>query len=137
MSIRLKLLLIVLISIVALLATQYFLATVRLKAHLQARQAEWVDILAEGISENLIEEIYEGHTVKVRQILQHLADRDSAIEYLYVTDFDNNIFTHSFHHGFPRYLAEHFRSSTAFSDFGLNLQFDAGRDKFCFNCAIN
>ncbi len=129
MSFRLKLSLIVLVSVAVLLLTNYFLTKTRLKTHLLASQKEWVATLAEGLAENLSQDVIDGKVIKVRQVLHRLAQQDEAIEYLYVTDFDDRIFAHSFEQGFPQYLARHYQQSGTFSDFGRNLQFRTSRQQ--------
>jgi PAS domain S-box-containing protein len=57
--------------------------------------------MSEGVVENTI---YRNvHTVQ--QQLQNIA-KDDTIEYVYISDFDGNLFAHSFQGPFPLYLAE-------------------------------
>ena len=76
----------------------------RLHRHLEDSQLEWVQILAQGISEGLAHDTIDRNTVHATELIRRIERNDQAIEYIYITDFDGRLFAHSFESGFPRAL---------------------------------
>jgi len=67
---------------------------------------EWADTLSQTIIEGIVQDTIDANSVHVRELLKKITDDDRAIEYAYVTNFEGNIFAHTFVGGFPKYLAE-------------------------------
>ncbi len=101
-----KIILIVICSTLILLISNFYLIDKQIKKHLQSSQSEWVVTLAEAISEGITQGTINKQVIDVSDILQQIAKRDRAIEYLYVIDFNRQLFAYSFEGGFPRYLME-------------------------------
>jgi methyl-accepting chemotaxis protein len=60
--------------------------------------------IARMVAENIVDMIYTGDVIFVTEYLKNIAAHTEDIEYLYVEDFNNKIFAHSFDGGFPRAL---------------------------------
>jgi len=71
---------------------------------LSASQSEWVETLAHAVSEGITLNTINGDMLVAREKLQTIVQNDIALEYAYVTDFDGDVFTHTFEGGFPRAL---------------------------------
>jgi len=77
-----------------------------LRDHLTANQNEWVRTLVHSLAESVAQSTIDGEKLKTRQLFQRIVSNDKALEYIYVTDFEGQIFTHSFDNGFPKALAK-------------------------------
>jgi len=76
-----------------------------LRDHLTASQNEWVLTLVHSLAESVAQSTIDGEKLKTRQLLQRIVSNDQVLEYIYVTDFEGQIFTHTFDAGFPKVLA--------------------------------
>lgn len=56
------------------------------------------------LSDTLIRDIINHNLLKVTNTLKKVNDNNDIIEFIYVTDTQNNIFTSTFKNGFPKYL---------------------------------
>jgi len=72
--------------------------------HLSDAQTEWVKTLKQAIAEGISLDTINGNAIHAREQLQTIIQQDVALEYAYITDFDGNLFAHTFDQGFPRYL---------------------------------
>jgi len=77
-----------------------------LQKYLNDSQSEWVNTLTFAIAEGVSLDVINGNTLHAREQLKHIIQIDKALEYAYITDFDGQLFVHTFEHGFPRYLLE-------------------------------
>ena len=77
-----------------------------LQKYLNDSQSEWVNTLTFAIAEGVSLDVINGNTLHARKQLKHIIQIDKALEYAYITDFDGQLFVHTFEHGFPRYLLE-------------------------------
>ena len=82
----------------------YFQST-QIRKHLTSSQLEWVDTLSNSLSESIARDTINGNKLSVTELLQRLV-KDDAVEYVYVTDMDGQLFAHSFKKGMPRFLLE-------------------------------
>mgnify|MGYP001828702885 CR=1 FL=1 len=76
-----------------------------LNQHVIHGQQAWVNRLTRTISEGVIENTIYRNVHVVQQQLQNIA-KDDTIEYVYISDFDGNLFAHSFKGPFPENLAK-------------------------------
>jgi PAS domain S-box-containing protein len=87
--------------------TSFLLVGNRMHNYLDSGQIDWANTLMTSVSEGLARDTIDGNAVHARESLQQIVAQDTAIEYIYVTDFEGNLFAHSFEGGFPRVLLEH------------------------------
>lgn len=76
-----------------------------LNRHIIDSQQAWVKRITRTISEGVVENTIYRNVYAVQQQLQNIT-KDDTIEYVYICDFDGNLFAHSFQGQFPEYLAE-------------------------------
>jgi len=76
-----------------------------LRDHLTTSQNEWVRTLVHSLAESVAQSTIDGEKLKTRQLLQRIVSNDRAFEYMYVTDFEGQIFAHTFNAGIPKVLA--------------------------------
>jgi len=112
MRLTTKLLLLVASIITLTIIVNIALLSKEVRGFLQQSQLEWVDTLAQGLSESVAQDTIDNNRLKVRALLRKLAIADDAIEYAFVTDMDGQLFAHSFDSGFPRFLAESIKNDT-------------------------
>lgn len=79
---------------------------IRLRDHLIAAQEEWVDTLVRAVAEGVAQDTIDGEQLHAQYLLRQIASNDQAVAYIYVTDFEERLFTHTFDGGFPKALAE-------------------------------
>ena len=60
--------------------------------------------IARMVAENIADRIFTGDVIFVSEYLKNIAANTKDMEYLYIEDFNNKIFAHSFDGGFPRAL---------------------------------
>jgi len=107
-----KLLLLVASIITLTIVVNITLLNIEVRGFLQQSQLEWVDTLAEGVSESVAQDTIDGNKLKVRALLRKLVITDDAIVYVFVTDMDGQLLAHSFDSGFPRFLADRIKNDT-------------------------
>ncbi|MCL4456245.1 MAG: hypothetical protein M1147_09785 [Nitrospirae bacterium] len=86
--------------------------------------------IARMVAENIADRIFTNDVVFVSEYLKNIAANTKDMEYLYIEDFNNNIFAHSFDGGFPRaLLKEHGEYRTSDAEEYKVMKYKAG-DKF-------
>lgn len=106
MNISIKInLLVASLAVVFALATSFM--TVRLiQDYAGQQQREWARSLANAIAEGVALDTINHDAIAVREQLVTLIREEPTLEYLYIYDFNNKLFAHSFDGGFPRFLVE-------------------------------
>ncbi len=66
--------------------------------------SERVSVIGKSAGEAVVDRVIDGDALSVNEILRELKTANENIEYVYITDFDGNMFAHSFKNGFPRDL---------------------------------
>ena len=79
-----------------------------LDRHIIDGQQAWVNRLTNTISEGVVENTIYRNVYAVQQQLQNIV-KDDTIEYVYISDFDGNLFAHSFQGPFPEHHAENLK----------------------------
>ena len=77
-----------------------------LQKYLNDNQNEWVNTLTLAIAEGISLDVINSKPLNARKQLKNIIELDEAFEYAYVTDFNGDLFVHTFNQGFPRYLLE-------------------------------
>lgn len=90
----------------SILLNQFFL-----QRYLTDSQTEWVNTLTRSIAEGISLDTINGNVLHARNQLKTIIDFDDALEYAYITDFNEKLFAHTFNRGFPRYLIQHLNKS--------------------------
>ena len=123
MKITTKLLLLVSgIVLFTFIGNSYFVKY-QLLEYFKNSQVEWVGTLTNSLSESVAQDTINGNKVHVRELLKRLA-ADEAVEYVYVTDMDGQLFTHSFDKGFPRFLSNNLsKHSDVINDYHFDARF--------------
>lgn len=78
-----------------------------LQKYLNDSQNEWINTLTLAIAEGISLDVINSNPLNTRKQLKNIIEIDKAFEYAYVTDFNGDLFVHTFNQGFPRYLLEH------------------------------
>ncbi len=107
MRIATKLILLFLLIAMTFFVSSFLLVGKRMHSYLHAGQVEWTMTLMSSISEALARDTIDGNAVHARELLRQIVYQDATIEYIYITDFDGELFAHSFERGFPRALLEY------------------------------
>jgi len=87
--------------------TSILLNNYLLQKYLQDSQAEWSNTLAYVVAEGIAQNTIDGDNLKAREQLKSIIQLDEAFKYAYITNFEGELFTHTFDKGFPRFLFEH------------------------------
>lgn len=72
-----------------------------IKKGFQKIDYEWTKTLSESLSEGIANDTINGNATRVRQIIDTVVLKNKELEYAYVVDFDEQLFTHTFKEGFP------------------------------------
>lgn len=102
LSAKLSLLIIGIVTL--LLSTMIFYVNQSLSRHIIHGQHAWVERLRLTIVEGVEEDLRYGNVYAVQKLLRTIAT-DDTIEHIYITDFDGNLFAHSFTTAFPSELS--------------------------------
>lgn len=77
-----------------------------LRDNLNDSQVEWVSTLARVMAEGISRDTIENDVISARLVMRSMVLDDEAIEYAYIVNFDDQIFSHSFDGGVPRAFVE-------------------------------
>ncbi len=88
-------------------ATTTFVAARLMDRALLERFEREGEFIARSLSETLAMQVIRGEVVPVRDSLRKLVAQNEDIDYIFITDFDHQLFAHSFEGGFPRALMRH------------------------------
>lgn len=90
-----------------------------LREHLEAAQREWISTLVRATAEGVTQDVIDRDPLHATDLLLRIVSKDISIEYIYITDFEQRLFAHTFDSGFPRALIDHMQKKGD----GLPLQF--------------
>lgn len=100
-----KLILLVVGILIFIFIGVFYFQSKQISKYLNSNQLEWVNTLTNSLSESIARDTINGDKLSVTELLQRLV-KDEAIEYVYVTDMEGELFAHSFKKGMPRFLLE-------------------------------
>lgn len=60
--------------------------------------------LTHSLRDAVVQDVINDNKLRVRNLLLDITTQNGPLEFLYVTNHNSEIFSHSFTHGFPRYL---------------------------------
>jgi len=100
-----KLIFLVIGILVSVFIGIFYFQSKQISKHLTSNQLEWVDTLTNSLSESIARDTIDGNKLIVTELLQRLV-KDQAVEYVYVTGMEGELFAHSFKEGMPRFLFE-------------------------------
>jgi len=72
-----------------------------LNATLKEQQYNWIHMLSDTISESLANDIIELNQLELKDVLSNIALENERIDYAFITDFNGDLLSHSFHKDFP------------------------------------
>lgn len=75
-----------------------------IKTDIQEINDEWGDSFTASLGESIATATINGNVVQARQNILEVLRRSKSIEYIYVTDFENRLFVHSFDTGMPKQI---------------------------------
>jgi len=107
-----KLSLLIIGIVILLMLTVVFYVNQSLNQHITNGQHAWVERLRLTIAEGVAENLHHGNVYAVQDLLQKIAG-DDTIEHVYITDFDGQLFAHSFTTVFPDELIENIKQHHA------------------------
>lgn len=119
MSLSLRIIILILISIVINTALIIFLSLNQQKNLNETFEKKFVSSTVQLLSDSLIRDIIENNVLKTNNVLKVVKNNNEIIEFIYVTDTNNNIFAYSFEDGFPKYLIDSRQIET--NDNNINL----------------
>ena len=90
-----------------------------LREHLESAQREWISTLVRATAEGVTQDVIDQDPLHATDLLLRIVSKDISLEYIYITDFDQRLFAHTFDGGFPIALINHMQKK----DDGLPLQF--------------
>jgi len=96
------------------------------QARLVESQNDWIETLIHSIADSVSQNTIDRKVVYTRELLQGIVQREKAIEYAYIVDFEGNIFSHSFDKGFPRHFLKLNHSDSGHMGAISNFQTSAG-----------
>ena len=111
MKLSVKITALVLLLGVLFTGTSIILNQFFLQRYLTDSQTEWVNTLTRSIAEGISLDTINGNVLHARNQLKTIIEFDEALEYAYITDFNEKLFAHTFNRGFPRYLMQHLNES--------------------------
>lgn len=111
MKLHLKIALLIALIIAALMAAVFFGQNAQLRAHLVATQNTWIDTMVRGVADIVARDVLKGDKLHARELLRRTVQSDTGVAFIYVSDFDGRLFTHTFDQGFPRAIAENLLSA--------------------------
>ena len=65
-----------------------------------------VETVSQSLANSLAEDVITGNKLAVTEVLKKIQREDNSIQFIYITDLNNNIFAHSFQKGFPEFLLQ-------------------------------
>ncbi|MDH5776818.1 MAG: PAS domain S-box protein, partial [Gammaproteobacteria bacterium] len=65
---------------------------------------DWGKTLTMSLAESIANQTIEGNVIKTQEILTSVVNKNADLEYVFLTDFDGNVFAYSFKDGFPANL---------------------------------
>jgi PAS domain S-box-containing protein len=87
--------------IVLLFAGVAFFQSGTLRQYLTQEQDDRSETLAISLAETQARDIINGKVASVREALEHIVASNDEIAYIYIIDFDQQVFAHTFADGFP------------------------------------
>ncbi|NNF95512.1 MAG: PAS domain S-box protein, partial [Halobacteria archaeon] len=105
MRLSAKLSLLIIGIVILLMFTMILYVNRSLNQHITKGQQAWTERLRLTIAEGIVDNLRHGNVHKVQELLQNIAS-DNTIEHVYITDFEGNLFAHSFTTAFPAVLKE-------------------------------
>lgn len=106
MTIRDRFILLILLVTSGIAISVITIQNTQMREHLLAGQQEWVNTLVRAIAEGVAQDTIDGNRLKTRRRMRRIVSSDKALAYIYITDFEGRLFTHTFESGFPRVLAD-------------------------------
>ena len=114
-----------------LLATAFIKSeNVLLRGQLISAQEEWTATLVQAVAESVTRDVIDGERLHTQDLLSQIVSQESALEYMYVTDFEKHLFAHTFEDGFPLSLVarsqitEHEQAMTYSTELGELAEYD-------------
>lgn len=107
MKLSVKITVLVVLIGILFASTSIGLNQILLQKYLTDSQAEWTNTLSHAVAEGISLDTINGNSLHARERLTSIVQLDKALEYAYITDFNGELFVHTFDQGFPRYLLPH------------------------------
>lgn len=79
----------------------------------------FAETVTQSLSETLIRDVIDGNKITVSNKLQKFISRENPVEFLFIVNSRNEIFSHSFTGGFPKYLLSREKNSHQSSKISL------------------
>ena len=83
---------------------------VLLREKLEESQVEWVRTLVRAVAESIAQNIIDSDQLETRALLRRIVNNEEAISYIFITNFEGHLFTHTFDNGFPKVLIKHMQA---------------------------
>ena len=94
--------------VILLMLTMIFFVNQSLNNHITKGQHAWSERLRLAIAEGIADNLQQGNVEVVQKLLRNISS-DDIVEYVYITDFDGNLFAHSFTTDFPAVFADNLK----------------------------
>ena len=105
MKLTQRILLLILITILLSILANFLLLQYQEQALHEDSEKILARTIIQSMRDALVQDVIDGNKLRVTNLLRRLKEHDNPIEFLYVTEGDQqNVFAHSFRQGFPRYL---------------------------------
>ena len=62
---------------------------------------QWSETLTSTLAESIANDTINGNVIRAREVLTNIVAKHTALEYAFLTDFDNRVFAYTFEGGFP------------------------------------
>jgi len=77
-----------------------------LRAQLVTAQEAWISTLVRAVAGSVALDVINEEHLNTQELLKGIVSEEEALSYIYVTNFEGHVFTHTFEGGFPVALAE-------------------------------
>ena len=108
LSTRIAVLILLVLSVVSTVSIAVM--RVQLSKFDDAAMQQWSKTLTGTLAKSIASDTKSGNVLRVREVLDIIVAKHSAVEYVFLTDFDNRIFAYTFKDSFPDELLELTRS---------------------------
>ena len=106
MKLSSRIMVLIVLVLGAVTGTSVVIMKSQLEIHDEEATLQWSKTLTATLAEGIANDTINGNVIRVREVLRNVVAKHSALEYAFITDFDNRIFAYTFDKGFPAKLLE-------------------------------
>lgn len=96
----------ILLVLSAVTTVSIIIVGTQLTKHDNESMQQWSETLTAILAESIASDTINGNVIRVREVLGNVVAKHTALEYAFLTDFDNRVFAYTFKGGFPEKMLE-------------------------------